>query len=245
MHFLVIQHVAVEGLAALAKRFRAASADWTIVDFSRGDTVPADLTPYDAMIVMGGPMDVWQLDRFPWLRQEMDAIRHFVVELNRPFLGVCLGHQLLAETLGGGVRPGAVSEVGVHGVELTPAAQSDALLGGCREPLRVFQWHGAEVARLPEGATLLARSPDCEAQAFRYGRHAWGFQFHVEVEAENIKDWAELPEYAGSLLSARGEEGLAAMLSEIAEAAPELAALVDEIGNRFCIAVEAAKSRAA
>lgn len=99
-----------------------------------------------------------------------------------------------------------------------------------------------EVTRLPAGATLLTHSPGCEAQAFRFGRHAWGSQFHVEVEADNIRDWAELPENAGSLLSARGEEGLAAMLSDIIDAAPELAALVDEISNRFCIAVEAARA---
>ena len=147
---------------------------------------------------------------------EKAAIRRFVTELQRPFLGICLGHQLLADALGGTVAPGT-SEVGVMTIAQTPAGRADALLSGLPDPMTVLQWHGAEVTELPPDATLLASSPACRAQAFRVGPHAYGLQCHVEVGTEMVDEWAAIPEYAESLRHALGEDGLAQLRRDVRE----------------------------
>ena len=174
MNIIVIQHVTVEHLAAFADHFRMAGAILTVIDFSKGDRLPQSFDQFDAMVVLGGPMDVWQHDRFPWLPEEIAAIRRFVVEAAKPYLGLCLGHQLLAAALGSPVAIASRGEVGIDRVELTSDAASDPLLGSLgSDQLTVFQWHGAEVKALPENAVRLAHSPVCEIQAFRFGSHAW------------------------------------------------------------------------
>ena len=177
MRFLVLQHVDVEHPGTFRDFFREDGVRWDVVHLDRGDAIP-DLAPYDCMLVMGGPQDVWEEDAYPWLVPEKAAIRQFVADLSRPFLGICLGHQLLADALGGYVRPGT-TEVGVMTVERTAQGRSDPLLDGLPDPTTVLQWHGAAVSRLPKGATLLASSPDCRVQAFRVGPLAYGLQYHV------------------------------------------------------------------
>ena len=114
-------------------------------------------------------MDVWEEAAHPWLVAEKRAIREWVAE-DRPFLGFCLGHQLLADALGGRVGPAVASEVGVMDVGLETAGRGDPLFAGLPETLTCMQWHSAAVTALPAGATLLAGSPVCPVQAFRVGR---------------------------------------------------------------------------
>ncbi len=215
MRFLVLQHVDVEHPGTFREFFREDGVRWDVVHLDRGDPIP-DLAAYDCMLVMGGPQDVWEEDLYRWLAPEKAAIREFVVELERPFLGVCLGHQLLADALGGTVAPG-VSEVGVMTVERTPAGGSDALLRGQPDPTTVLQWHGAEVTELPDGATLLANSADCRVQAFRAGPRAYGLQYHVEIGAATVDEWGAIPAYAESLRGVLGEDGPARLRREAAE----------------------------
>jgi len=139
MRVLILQHADSEHPGVLRDFMDAAGCVWDVAHLDRGDAIPA-LHPYDRMLVLGGPQDVWQHEEFPWLKDECAAIRRFVLELRRPFLGICLGHQLLAEALGGRVQSAAVAEVGVMNVEISQAGQADALFGQLENPLAVLQW---------------------------------------------------------------------------------------------------------
>lgn len=202
MKILVLQHLAVEHPGVFRDFFREDGFDWTAIELDEGEPIP-DLEPFDVMMVMGGPQDVWQEDAHPWLKAEKAAIRRFVREMERPYLGICLGHQLLADALGGRVEPGA-PEVGALTISLTDEGRRDPLLAGVPDPVEVLQWHGAAVKELPSGAVSLARSDACEIQALRYGRHAYGLQSHVEATQSTVADWAAIPEYARALDSALG-----------------------------------------
>lgn len=203
MKILVLQHLAVEHPGVFRDFLNEDGLSWHTVELDQGEPIP-DLEAFDVMMVMGGPQDVWQEDLYPWLVAEKAAIRRFVAELGRPYLGICLGHQLLADALGGKVGPGAAPEVGTLTISQTDDGRKDPLFSGVPDPIEVLQWHGAEVKQLPEGGTLLARSDICPVQAFRYGRHAYGLQCHVEVTSETVADWAAIPEYARALEASLG-----------------------------------------
>jgi GMP synthase-like glutamine amidotransferase len=186
---LVLQHEIIEPLGVLEDFLRADGVTWHVVEINEGEKIPS-LDPYDAMIVMGGPQDVWEENLYPWLRAEKDAIRRFVVDMRRSFFGICLGHQLLADALGGRVRKARLSEHGLTRVSKTEEGARDPLLRGASDPFTALQWHGAEVVALPDGAAVLARNEACAIQAFRYGSHAYGVQFHIEVTKDTVADWS-------------------------------------------------------
>lgn len=153
-------------------------------------------------------MDVWEEDRYPWLRAEKAAIREAVRERHMPVLGVCLGAQLLAEALGGRVGPMAEPEVGVMEVELTVAGSADPLFAGIAPVHRCLQWHGAEVKEIPAHAQVLASSPASAVQAFRVGEAAYGIQYHLELTRETVPEWGALPTYRESLEETMGAGAL-------------------------------------
>lgn len=220
MKALVFQHVDVEHPGSFLPLWRRDGIDWTVVELDAGEQIPGDLASYDALIVMGGPQDVWQESVYPWLLAEKAAIAHFVLELRRPFLGICLGHQLLAEAIGGSVSLMHEPEVGVVDVELTEAAKSDRLFQGLSSPLKALQWHSAEVRQLPEGAVILASNRHCPIQAFRFGEAAYGIQFHVEIKPDTVAEWRAIPPYAAALetvLGPKGAEVLAIRTTEMIE----------------------------
>ena len=219
MKILVLQHVAVEHPGIFRSLLKADGLSWHTVELDEGQSIP-DVTNYDLMIVMGGPQDVWQEDEFPWLRDEKSAIREFVVGLKRPFLGICLGHHLLAEAIGGKVGKSARPEVGVSVVSKTAAGHGDPLLRPLSDPLMVLQWHGAEVQELPSGTDVLATSEACAVQAFRYGRHAYGLQFHVEITDETVADWAAIPVYASALDRALGSGAVGRLKEQVDDLLP-------------------------
>lgn len=199
---LVFQHLDVEHPGIFRDFLAADGINWDVVELDRGETIP-ELADYDGLWVMGGPMDVWEESSFPWLVPEKAAIRRAVLELELPFLGICLGHQLLAAALGGEVAKG-VAEVGVMAVAATPAGRDSPYLSGLPAKLDCLQWHGAEVTVAPPGSLVLARSPACAIQALSIGTKAFSAQFHVEVTAETVPDWNAVPAYAAALEEALG-----------------------------------------
>lgn len=207
MKLLVFQHIACEH-PGIFRSFLAENAiAWDAIELDAGDKIPA-LEAYDALWVMGGPMDVWDIEDCPWMIEEKRAIRRWVRELNRPFLGVCLGHQLLADALGGTCGPQRPPEIGILDIELTPAGKADPLFAGLPPAFKALQWHSVAVAQAPEGADVLASSPICRCQAMRAAPRAWGIQYHVELEDTTIPDWGKVPAYAEALARTHGEGGL-------------------------------------
>jgi len=201
MRVVVFQHLACEHPGIWREFLREDGADVRTVELDAGDAIPS-LDESDALLVFGGPMNVDEHHRFPWLAPETAAIRDAALG-GLPVFGVCLGAQLLARALGAKVTKNPEPEVGLLPVELTDAGASDPLFAGWPRRAPVVQWHSDTFA-LPAGATLLATSPACRHQAFRHGSRAYALQFHPEVTADMVAEWADVPEYADAMRQMRG-----------------------------------------
>jgi GMP synthase-like glutamine amidotransferase len=210
MRLLVFQHIDCEHPGSLRRFLKQDNIKWEAVELDAGERIPV-LEDYDALWVMGGPMDVWDVEEHPWLVAEKAAIRRWVNELKKPYLGLCLGHQLLADALGGTCGPQRPAEIGILDVALTEAGQKDGLFEGLPVKQKCLQWHSVCVAQPPENATVLASSDSCRVQAMRVGSKAWSMQYHVEVEEDTIDNWAAVPAYREALNSTLGDDGLATM----------------------------------
>ena len=199
---LVFQHVAFELLGTLHPLLKHRGFRIRYVNFEREPHAQPVVDRYNGLVVLGGPMNCDQTRRFPHLATEIAAIQR-AVELGIPVLGICLGAQLLARALGAKVRPNSVKEIGWYPLNTTPAAAKDPLLGLVESGQPIFQWHG-DTFEIPRGAVHLASTPSCMNQAFRFGKRAYGFQFHLEVDRALIDRWLNVPVHRRELRALRG-----------------------------------------
>lgn len=188
---LVFQHVPYEPLGTLDPLLKEAGFRIRYVNFGRDPHQRPSLEKYEALIVLGGPMNAHQIDTYPNLVTEVDVIRE-AVDTGMSVLGICLGAQLLAKAVGGRVSRNAEREIGWHDVQLTEAGVTDPVISSFSSTQEVFQWHEDGIT-LPAGAQNLATSPTSNVQAFRCGEHAYGFQFHLEVDASLVERWLTVP----------------------------------------------------
>jgi GMP synthase-like glutamine amidotransferase len=228
MKILVFQHVSSEHPGSFRDVMKAQGHTMHQVELDEGEPIPP-LDDYDILLVMGGPMDVWEEDKFPWLKDEKAAIRKWV-SAGRPYLGMCLGNQLLAEAMGGEVAlMTGPPEVGMSKVQIRP----DPIFAGLAEDCVCFQWHGAEVTKLPPGARQLATSPGCAVQAFAVGPYAYGLQCHMELTATTAAEWGALPEYAAALERVKGPGALPGIQAEVDAQFDELQSAAHKIFSNF------------
>jgi len=190
--WLVLRHAQAEGVGLLGNALREVGIHHRYLDLGRGEPVPRDLRGVGGLIILGGPQAAYELDRYPFLKAE-SALVERALTAGRPVLGICLGAQLIAQTLGARVYAGERREVGWAPVTLTDDAQDDPLLAGVDPTLTVFHFHG-DTYELPPDAHNLARSKVYEQQAFRWGDLVYGFQFHLEFTETIISRLASEPD---------------------------------------------------
>ena len=194
---LVFQHVPAEPLGTLDPMLRQRGHRIRYVNFHRDPGAKPSIDRYQALIVLGGPMMPDQAAEYPHLATEMRCIEQ-ALRQDMPVLGICLGAQLLAHTLGAAVRPMPHWEIGWYDLAPTHLSAADPVFCALTEPRPVFQWHGYS-SDVPAGGIHLAHSAHCENQAFRYGHHAYGLQCHLELDERLIDRWLNYPEYQQDL----------------------------------------------
>lgn len=191
VRLLVVRNDPTDPPALLGTWWQEAGVELVEVRADAGETVP-DVLPddVDGLVVLGGAMAAWEDDAAPWL-PDTRALIVDAVEAGRPVLGVCLGGQLMTLALGGAVERTPTPEVGVHELDLLPAAADDRLFSVLPQGAPVAQYHGDAMTALPSGAVLLASTPACPNQGWRIGERAWAVQFHPEVDADIVESWTD------------------------------------------------------
>ncbi len=192
MAVLILKNIPLEGPGTIEDFLREEGIPYRVLELSEGEE-PPDIGEYSHLVVMGGPMAVYEMDSYPYLRTEAGLIEGFI-DSGRAVLGICLGAQMIAHVLGARVYPGGVKEIGWYTVDITPEGMEDrvfsrlAVDGSPRA--EVFHWHG-DTFDLPDGAVRTATSEVYPNQAFRYGGKVHALQFHIEVTPEIVREWFE------------------------------------------------------
>ena len=210
MNILVLQHIKIEDPGFIKDLMLRDKCNLEVIELDEGEKIPANLSNFDAMLSMGGPMDTWMEEEFPWLKDEKAAIKEFVIKLRKPFLGFCLGCQLLGAVIGGKVGKSKIAEIGMINIELTGNKKHDSLFASFPNSIKALQWHSYEVQGLEQNkhVTILGSSSTTKYQIFKYMHHAYGIQFHIEVKNNTVSQWGCVPEYKNALESSLGPNAL-------------------------------------
>lgn len=201
MAVLILKNILSEGPGSIGDFLKKENIPFRIVELGSGETPPS-LEKYRILIVLGGPMGAYEMNRYPHLLAESRIIRE-AINRDMYVLGICLGSQMIARCLGADVYPGPEKEIGWQHIELTGDGLKDPLMrklaihprvGDFWRRFKVFHWHG-DTFHLPAGAVLLASSSRYKHQVFRLGDKVYGFQFHIEVTRDMIIEWfQDMPE---------------------------------------------------
>ena len=210
MEILVLQHINIEDPGYIKDLMIKDGVNITTIELDEGEKIPNNLNFFDGMLCMGGPMDTWMEKDFPWLIEEKKKIKEFVLELNKPYLGFCLGCQLLGEAIGGKVVKTNNPEIGMLDINFLDEKKKDLLFADFPEKIRSLQWHSYEVQELEKNkdVTLIASSKETKYQIFRYKNNAYGIQFHIEIKDTTVNDWGCVPEYKSALENQLGQGAL-------------------------------------
>ena len=210
MRVLILQHIKIEDPGFIKDLMIKDGANLTTIELDEGEKIPNDLTKFDAMFCMGGPMDTWMEKDYPWLVEEKKRIKEYVVDLKKPYLGFCLGCQLLGEVVGGKVVKSNNPEIGMLNIDFSKNKDTDPLFSEFPSQITSLQWHSYEVHGLEnnKNVTLLASSPETKYQIFKYLNHAYGIQFHIEVKDTTVNEWGCVPEYKKALEDQLGDGAL-------------------------------------
>ena len=231
MKLLVLQHVAHELLGTLNPLLKRAGFRIRYVNFARHPDARPSLDGYDGLIVLGGPMSVNDAARLAHLNTELRLIEE-ALRRDLPVLGICLGAQLIAKTLGAEVYPNPEKEIGWYDVSPTGHAGSDRLLLALQKTEKIFQWHG-ETFDIPRSTSHLAFSALCANQAFRYGNKVYGFQFHMEVDEPMIHRWLRVPENQTEIASLHGDRHVERICSETVANIARLSEISERVFRSF------------
>ena len=210
MEVIVLQHIKIEDPGYIKDLMLNDGVNLTTIELDEGEKIPEDLSKFDAMFCMGGPMDTWMEDKYSWLIDEKQKIKNYVINLKKPYLGFCLGCQLLGEIVGGKVIKSAKPEIGMLNVGFSKQKENDQLFSSFPNKIKALQWHSYEVTNLEQNKdiTLLASSNSTKYQIFKYQNHAYGIQFHIEVKDTTVNDWGCVVEYKTALEEQLGEGAL-------------------------------------
>jgi GMP synthase-like glutamine amidotransferase len=209
-NIIILQHIDIETPGYILDLMHQDNFNLTTIELDQGEKIPSNLNQFDGMFCMGGPMDTWMEKEYPWLIEEKNKIKEFVVNLEKPYLGFCLGCQLLGEILGGNVVKSTHPEIGILDILMDSRYSNDHLFGEFNSSFKALQWHSYEVQGLESNnnVTLLGSSPSTKYQIFKYKNHAYGIQFHIEIKDNTVSQWGCVPEYKKALEDSLGKDAL-------------------------------------
>lgn len=228
---MVFQHVAYELLGTLNPLLKQAGFRIRYLNFEREPELEPKIKNYNGLVILGGYMGAYEWKRFPHLKAEMRAIEE-ALEKDIPILGICLGAQLIAQTLGAKVQKHSEMEIGWTDVSLTAEGERDPVLAEFEKRQTIFHWH-QDTFELPSEAEHLAHSRLCQNQAFRYGDKVYGFQFHLEVDEPMIHRWLKVPGNRKMLEHTKGRVSEELILKETHQHIQRSLALSRKVFSRF------------
>ena len=210
MNIIILQHINIEDPGYIKDLMLVDNINLTTIELDEGEKIPSDLSKFDGMFCMGGPMDTYMEKEYPWLVDEKKKIKEFVVDFKKPYLGFCLGCQLLGEVVGGKVVKSKPPEIGIMDINFAKEKENDILFSSFPEKIKSLQWHSYEVEGLDDDkdVTVIASSPVTKYQIFKYQNHAYGIQFHIEIKDTTVNEWGRVPEYKKALEDQLGEGAL-------------------------------------